>query len=267
MSKTNIDAIDFALLYRLQKEASSLEAKTAKEWDSRAWEMSKKIYDGFYNDYMENLIDLSGCDSLLDVGCGPGTFAIKLAHKVKKAHAFDFSQTMLDVVNDTAQKRDINNISTSCLDINSDWSDLPICDVVIASRCLEVKDIKAVLNKINSHAKKRAYITYKVGKSFLSNEILGVIGRSVVPKPDYIYIINVLYQMGIYAKVDFIDPKNDGYKIDTEDEFIASLTWSSSGLNQDEESKAREYYKECKKIGKEPAHRNNAWAVIYWDRN
>lgn len=266
MNKMNIDAIDFATLYTLQKAASKMEDKTSEDWDKRAWKMSEKIYDGYYNDKMEALIDLDGCDSLLDVGCGPGTFAIKLAHKVKEAHAFDFSQTMLEVVNHNAKERNITNISTSCLDINSDWSSLPVCDVVIASRCLEVRDIRSVLTKINNHAKKRAYITYKVGKSFLSDKILEVMGREIVPKPDYIYVVNVLYQMGINAKVEFIDPKNDGYVLDTEDNFISSLSWNSDGLAADEEMRARAYYQECKQKGVEPAHRNNAWAVIYWEK-
>lgn len=264
--KTNIEAIDFALLYNLQKNASSVEIKTAEDWDKRAWKFSEKIYEGFYNDKMEALINLDDCESILDVGCGPGTFAIKLAHKVANAHAFDFSSTMIEVLEHNAKKRNITNINASCLDINSNWDHLPVCDVVVASRCLEVSDIKSTLIKIDNHAKKRAYITYKVGKSFLSDEILKVIDREVVPKPDYIYILNILYSMGIYAKVDFIDPKNDGYNIDTEDDFVASLSWSGSGLNELEEAKARDYFKECKKQGIDPAHRNNAWAVIYWEK-
>lgn len=268
MNGTNFAAIDFAMLYALQKHSSSQANadKQPEDWDKRAWKMSEKIYDGYYNDKMEALIDLSGCDTLLDAGCGPGTFAIKLAHKVKNVYAFDFSKTMLEVVRHTAKERNITNISTSCVDINSDWDGVPACDVVVASRCLEAADIKPVLEKINSHAKKRVYITYKVGRSFLSDEILHVIGREIVPKPDYIYVVNILYQMGINAKVDFIDPKNDGYNISTRDEYMASLSWSGSGLNDDETKKAMAYYDECQAKGIEPAHRNNAWAVIYWDK-
>ena len=42
--------------------------------------------------------------------------------------------------------------------------------------------------------------------------ILKLLKRDVVPRPDYIYLLNTLHSMEIYAKVDFI--KTEGKKFD-----------------------------------------------------
>lgn len=267
MNKTNLDAIDFALLYALQKSSSSAnKSKSASDWDSRAWEMNEKIHEGYYNDKMDTAIELGDSETLLDVGCGPGTFALRFAPRLKHVYAFDFSPKMLEVLHHNAKERGITNITSFEQDIEREWESVPACDIVVASRCLEVENIKDVLKKLNSHAKKRVYLTFKEGRSFLSDEILEIIGREITPKPDYIYLLNILYQMGIRAKVDFIDPGNDGYKIGTLEEYLYSLTWSQNGLSDDERARASEYYIACQKDGKTPAHRNNRWALISWSK-
>ncbi len=267
MIPTNIEAIDFSLLYNLQKCASSAnKSKSAEDWDARAWEMNENIHEGYYNDRMQERIDLSGVRTLLDVGCGPGTFALRFAPHVEQVHAFDFSPKMLEVLHHNAKERGIANITTSCINLEHEWEGIPSCDVVIASRCLEVNNIASVLQKLDAHTNKRVYLTFKEGRSFLSDEILEVLGREITPKPDYIYVLNILYQMGIRAKVDFIDPGNDGYKMGTLQEYLYSLTWAQNGLSEEEEARASEYFLECQRAGKTPAHRNNRWALISWEK-
>lgn len=267
MNPANIEAIDFSLLYTLQKRASSANRrKNPEDWDKKAWEMNVNIHEGYYNDKMEEKIDLSDAETILDVGCGPGTFALRFAPKVKHAYAFDFSPKMLEVLHHNASERGVENLTSFCIDLEKEWRGVPLCDVVIASRCLEVDNIASVLQKLHHQAKKRVYLTFKEGRSFLSDEILEVMGREIIPKPDYIYLLNILYGMGIRAKVDFIDPGNDGYKMATLEEYLYSLTWAQDGLSPEEEARARAYYLECQAQGKTPAHRNNRWALISWEK-
>lgn len=228
--------------------------------------MNERIHEGLYNDYINAKVDLTDAESLLDVGCGPGTFALHFAPKLKEIYAFDFSPKMLEVLEYNAAKRGIKNLKSFCLDLEKEWVGLPRADIIIASRCLEVADVAAVLERLHAQAKRRVYLTFKEGASFLSDEILKVLGREIIPKPDYIYVVNILYQMGIKAKVDFIDPGDDGYRLGDEDSYLHSLTWSQNGLTKEEEERARAYYRDCKKEGKIPAHRNNRWALLSWEK-
>ena len=224
---SNIEAIDFSKLYSIQKRASTHKTKDKDSWNKKAKEMNNKIHNGTYNDTIEEKVKLEEVEDILDVGCGPGTFALRFAPKVKKVYAFDFSENMLDALEKNAKKLNLTNIETIQKDIEGTWENVPVCDIVLASRCLEVDDIKAALIKLDKHAKKAVYLTFKVGKSYLNEEILNVMGRDIIPKPDYIYLINVLYQLGIHAKVEFIIPTdNKCSSISTVDEYIDSISWS-----------------------------------------
>ena len=41
-------------------------------------------------------MDLEGCATILDVGCGPGLLSVPIAARVKQVHALDYSKGMLD---------------------------------------------------------------------------------------------------------------------------------------------------------------------------
>ncbi|MGD9595195.1 class I SAM-dependent methyltransferase [Wolinella succinogenes] len=265
MHPMTLDAIDFNLLYRLQKHSSTYKKKSQEEWDGKAWEINERIHEGFYNDEMERRIDLDGAQSLLDVGCGPGTFALRFAPRLKQVYALDYSPKMLEVLEHNAQKRAISNICPLCLDLEESWEGVEPCDVVIASRCLEVEDMRAVLQKLHEKAKKAVYITYKNGGSFLEVEVLEAMGRKITPKPDYIYLLNILYQMGIRASLDFISPQGEPYgTFDSFESYHRSTLWSIGEMTPQEEAGLREYYEACQKKGKTPAHKNSSWAFISW---
>ncbi|MDD4505965.1 MAG: class I SAM-dependent methyltransferase [Sulfurospirillaceae bacterium] len=265
--KSTIEAVDFNLLYTMQKFASSHKKKDVGAWDEKASQMNLKIHEGYYNDVIDARVILSSSDTLLDIGCGPGTFSLRFAPKVKEVYAFDFSPKMLEILAQNAKEKGINNISHFCCDMEGSWENVPVCDVVLASRCLEVDDLQKVLQELDTHAKKAVYVTFKVGKSYLNEEILKIIKRDIVPKPDYIYVLNTLYNMGILATVDFIFPKKCGC-IDstTEEEYIQALLWSLDGITPEEEALAREYFLTCKAQGKNPALRDNRWAFISWKK-
>lgn len=57
-------------------------------------------------------LDVKGHDTIVDLGCGVGTFAIETAEKAKLVYAIDYSQVALDVVNEIAKQRGLANITT-----------------------------------------------------------------------------------------------------------------------------------------------------------
>jgi SAM-dependent methyltransferase len=266
--KTNFDAIDFNALYKIQKKASSHKKKGVELWNEKAVDMDVKKNRGIYNKFIQDKISLSGVESLLDVGCGPGTFALYYAPLLKKVVAFDFSSKMLEKLEKNAKDKNLKNIEILNANIEGDWANIPTCDVVLASRCLEVDSLKKVLKKLNSHAKKAVYLTFKAGNSYINDEFLQIIKRDVVPRPDYIYVLNTLYQMGIFAKLDFVPKEDSEYckAPDDVDKYINSISWSLEGLSEDEEKRAREYFSDCQKKGISPVYKNNAWALIYWEK-
>lgn len=62
---------------------------------------------------------------------------------------------MLELLNENAKKSDITNIKTINKSWYDDWSDVPNADLVIASRSMEVKDMKKALIKLNDKANKK----------------------------------------------------------------------------------------------------------------
>lgn len=262
---STMEAINFGRLYSVQRTASTHKKKDKDAWDKKATDMNQKIHNGFYNDMVEKSITLDKEYTLLDVGCGPGTFSLRFSSLVKHIHAFDFSSKMLEALNENAHNKGIHNITTFIHDMETSWGNVPVCDVVLASRCLEVDDIEAVLKELDSHAKKAVYLTYKVGKSYLDEQVLDAIGRKITPKPDYIYLINVLYSMGIHADVKLINPIESACAaIANEEEYVQSVSWSLDGISDAEAKKASQFYKDCIANGKNPPLRDSRWALISW---
>jgi len=265
---SNIEAINFASLYSVQRVASTHKKKDKDTWDKKATSMNKKIHNGFYNDMIEKSICINKEDTLLDVGCGPGTFSLRFAPLVKEVNAFDFSSKMIEILEENSKKQNIKNISAFIQDMEESWDKVPTCDVVLASRCLEVDNIEAVLKELDTHAKKAVYLTYKVGKSYLDEQILEAIGRKIIPKPDYIYLINVLYNMGIYAQLQFIFPEESSSStVSSEEEYIQAISWSLDGISKEENKRASQFYKQCLLNGKTPPLRDNRWALISWKKS
>ena len=256
----NLAAIDFAALYREQKRASDFKPKTARDWDAKADGLSKNL-GGIYPANFLAAIDTTGCESLLDAGCGAGVLTLALAERFRTIYALDFSQGMLDALMQTAQERMITNITPIKHDMEGDWGAIPPADLVIASRSLEVADMKPLLTALNAHARRRVYVSYKVGGSFLGADILGAIGRTVTPKPDYIYIVNILHQMGICASVQFIESEGKGLNAADLVSFTASVEWSLGALTGDEKRRLAEFYA-VRKNRQEP---KLIWALIGWN--
>lgn len=261
----NYELIDFNELYVKQKESSSFKSKAKESWDMKAESMNKRVHKSIYNEQFLNLLNLDGIDSLLDIGCGVGNLSLRLALKLSKVYSLDYSSKMLELLNQNANEQNIKNITTINKSWYDSWNDIPNADLVIASRSMEVKDMKEALLKLNEKANKKVVISYKVGGSFVSDEILDVLQKEIVKKPDYIYIVNILYGMGINASVNFIQSEGRGTIYTSKEKFIESVSWSLGSLRDDEVCKLENYYdnlSDDKKLKEDFVY----WAIISWDK-
>ena len=259
-----IEAIDFGKMYIEHKKASTFKGKKADDWDERAESMSKKVIDSPYTAEFISKMNLDGCESILDVGCGPGTIALAVADKMKTVSGLDFSKGMLQQFVQNGQQRGVN-VNPIYKSWEDEWYDIERHDIVVASRSIEVRDLRDAIKKLNSKANKAVYVTYKAGGSFVDIDILEYIGKDIVSRPDYMYLLLILREMGIYAKLDFIDTPDGSISYDNKEVFLNSLGWSLGGLEEEHIQKAEEFYDRfiSKGLFKPKGFK---WAFVHWDK-
>ncbi|GHS88041.1 hypothetical protein FACS189487_05440 [Campylobacterota bacterium] len=267
--KNNIETIDFGALYMEQKKLSSFRQKTEGDWDKKAASMADN-FGGLYPSSFCNEIDDRECETLLDLGCAAGTIAIPLAHRFKRVFAVDFSQEMLNSLAKNCTDRKIENIVPIKCDIEGDWSEIPNADIIVASRSTEVGDMSKFIKNINDHARKRVYLSYKVGGAFLHAPILEAIGRKIYPKPDYIYLLNILYNMGIFARVKFIESEGKRFNYHNEEDYISGVESSIGKLSAIEKDRLAKYLDRLRENTIENTAENRSdekmiWALIAYN--
>jgi predicted TPR repeat methyltransferase len=143
--------------------------------------------------------------TILDIGSGPGTLSIPLSRAAKRVTAVDPSMQMLRALKDSALKSSLTNIRA----INRRWEDVCVDrdvekhDIVIASYALAMPDLQEALSKMDRAAKRAVYLYWYADG--LPNSVYSDLwprlfnGASYVHFPDYIYVVNILHRLGIYA--------------------------------------------------------------------
>ena len=259
-----IAAIDFDRLYRDHLAAASREQKSARDWDTHAAKMSRKLANSTYADQFIARMNLTGSRTLLDVGCGPGTICLPLAAGLERVTGLDFSQGMLDALAHDAAARNLNNVQALHLSWEDDWSAVPESDIVVASRSTNVQDIARALAKLHAKARQRVYLTHLVGGRFIDPTVFEAIGRKTAPLPDYIYILNILHTMGIHPCLDYVEQESRLAGTANFDEFCARVSWALGELSHDERERLRAWYQSNPGGGGATAPMR--WAFISWEK-
>lgn len=251
----------------------NLPKKNKKEsWDNIAPKFNKWMEKDDYPKKILSRIEAEPSDSVLDIGCGNGVITIPLAEKANKVTAMDISGKMLEILAKKAEESNIKNINTinqRLEDLNA--SEIGKHDVVVASRSLNgVSNIQMELEKINEIAQKYVYITlWGVDNRNFEREIANILGKESHQHPDYIYVYNMLHQMGIYANVEMLECNTRNYYSNIE-EAMERLRWRIGDLNKDDESILRDYL-EKKMIktrdGSISFTKGKAdWVMIWWKK-
>ncbi len=82
-------------------------------WNSRAEKFVRKTQHPRHRELAEDLLNRFSWDPserVLDVGSGPGSYALPLAHKVREVTALDVSSKMLEYLQDQAKAEGLSNI-------------------------------------------------------------------------------------------------------------------------------------------------------------
>jgi len=147
-------------------------------------------------------------ESVLDVGCGSGALALPLARAGHPVMGLDFSAGMLDLLRRQAAEEGLANARTVQAAWDDDWraAGVDIADVVIASRSLDVRDLRAAFEKLGAFARRRVCVTLPVD-GLLYPQILAheAVGRPRVRRGDQATAVNVLRQMGIEPEVGSLE--------------------------------------------------------------
>lgn len=261
-----IDQLDFAQMYQQHMQQAQRSRKAPEHWDKKAQQMAQTCanpQDPYLVRFRE-LIDYTDAKTLLDVGCGPGSICLNLANQFTSVIGIDYSRGMLDAAQQRAQALNIHHAQFEQLAWEDSWAHLPKVDIAVASRSTLVDDLKEALLKLNHQAKLRVYTTHTVNPTFIDEEIIRFIGREVVRLPTYIYAVNILHQMGINARVEFINSPDKG-GFDSFEAFADNVNWSLKNLTAEETEKLHQYYQQRVSAGKPIAYPSRHWAMVSWD--
>ena len=227
------------------------------------------------NDYSELFMKILNPDKkwdALDVGCGTGIISIPLAESLKSVTAIDFSEKMIEILDQQKKELGISNLNTITAGLEDDWNLAGIYphDLVVASRSIITPNLRKALEKLNSFAKKRVCISTSAGDGPFDRRLFEASGKSFAPDPDYIFVVNILHEMGIYANVSFTyNPVNRLFK-DFEEAFDVSEKIVGN-MSIEESKKLKSWLKDnlmqqengLYVISDSPPVK---WAVIWWDK-
>ncbi len=267
LGKDLIQDVDFGALYREQCRRSAFGSRTSADWDRRAERRSQGEGDGDYTLALLARMDLTGAKTALDIGCGTGNLAIPLAKRLRKVHALDFSPEMLRFLEINRKRAGVENIQVHRLSWTDSWKGVPAADVVVCSRAMSVEDLRGALEKMHRKAKLRCYLTLHAGGSYLGPDVLALLDREMEPRPDYIYAVNILYQMGVKAKVDFLRSRG-GLGYASAADFIGAVRWRVGELKKREEARLRKFFRSLptEADGKSRYRHDFEWALLSWDK-
>ncbi len=258
----NLGDIDFADRYREEVRRTKRPERTPSYWDSRAAAMGAGAFQSAYAQAFIARMDLGDCETLLDVGCGPGTIGLSVARRLRRVYGLDYSPAMLAAFSRHARDRGLTAVTPILRAWDDDWLDVPTCDVVVASRATAVPDFASAAAKLVSKARRRVYLTYPAHGRFVGDDVCRVLGRPHEPLPDYLSVVGILHHLGIHPRLDYLPDANRFAGCAGFDDFLVKAQAFVGDLSVDEVSTLRRYYEEHgERIGLEPMR----WAFIWWD--
>jgi SAM-dependent methyltransferase len=144
--------------------------------------------------------------TVLDVGSGPGRFALAVAPRARQVVAVDPSRRMLQILRRRAREAGLTNVRT----IVGSWPDVDVelADVVLCSHVLPlVADVRPFLAKLDGVARRKVFL-YLGG--FAADAIADPFwrhfhGRPRRPPPTYLDAIAVLAELGIAPDLEVVE--------------------------------------------------------------
>lgn len=255
--------------------------KMPKKDGKKMWNKIASKFDQWMktDDYPQKLVAKIHKEShytVLDLGCGNGSITLEVAKQVKEVTAVDMSKEMLNLAKNGARDKGLKNIKYVQSTVeNLKISHMGKYDVVIASRSLGgIYDLQKELKKVDELAKKYVYITiWGANSQQFEEELSQVMGTECHKHPDYIYVYNMLYQLGIYANVEMLDLESRRVYSNLEDAMercMWKLGWNTEKIKEAEKEKLKNFLQKTA-VKKEdgtlnyPSNRPD-WVLLWWKK-
>lgn len=272
-SEMTYDSLDWDHLWRNARQARAWTSSSSQEWDNRAASFATRTADYQFAEQVLAKLHVNQDMSVLDVGSGPGTLSLPLARQKARVCAVDFSEGMLSILRQRAQDEQLDSISTVQCAWEDDWQarGIQAHDMVIASRSLNVADLRAALMKIDQYSRHTAVILDRISPTPFDPDIFSAVGRPFESGPDYIYTVNMLYSMKIFPDIHTLVLPNEK-KFSSLDDAVEAYSWMLKNLTLTEEQALREYLqKHCQTSDTGQTHYSkrsvSRWAMIIWTKS
>ncbi len=269
---TNWKSLNWNRAWSEAREKRKQNQRDNSVWNRRAPSFAKHTRTSGYAKNFLRFMNPKPNWSVLDIGCGPGTLAIPLSGLVRAVTAIDFSDVMISILDKRCWEQSITNVSTRVLSWEDDWETAGVLrhDVAIASRSLGVEDLQSALIKLDRIARQRVFIASLVGDGPSDRRIFEAIGRDLDRGPDYVYVYNLLNQMGILADITFVTNGDKARTYADIDDAVKSLRWMLNDMTALEEARLRtflEHHFMKTKEGWALSYKHTVrWAVISWKK-
>jgi len=178
-------------------------------------------------------------DTVLEVGAGTGGFTLPIARRAALVSALDYAPAMLRVLAENTRRAGLGNV---CL-IEGDLEVAPLerHDVVLAANALyRVADARATLERLLAAARKRLLVVWSVGRAQrwerAARELVAP-GRYRAG-PDYIHLLDVLYDLGADAEVELVATSFSREYADEEEAVAALVSWPEPTAEERERCRA-----------------------------
>ncbi|MCF7839043.1 MAG: methyltransferase domain-containing protein [Candidatus Marinimicrobia bacterium] len=266
----DLEQLDVDALFAGRMAAGPFRAMGATQWDQRASRLrpGELVADDYTRALLQRLEpDIAASRSLLDVGCGNGNLLLALAPRLAWAGGLGFSPAMLRRLRARAAAARLRGLRTWLRAWDDDWSDLPVADIVVASRSFTTPHLTPALRKLEAHARRRVFLTYKTGPAFLPADLLRALGRHGLPgRPSYLYLLLALHKMGRWPQLEFLADHRRPTPLKNLAELRQRVTWSLGPLATPDRRALKAYYEALPRdqAGRALFHNPFHWALISW---
>jgi len=180
-------------------------ASLPKYWNSRARRCAAAmtLEAAAHDPLLKHLRRATGrASTVVDVGAGPGRFALALAPSVAQVTAVDPSAAMLGILRRQARAVGVTNVGV----VEGRWEDVDVAvhDVAFSSFVLPlVADAPRFLRKLDDSARRRVFVYLS---SFSNDAMLDPFwryfhGRQRRPAPTFVDALEVIREMGFRPEV------------------------------------------------------------------
>ncbi|KJR46631.1 Methyltransferase [Desulfosporosinus sp. I2] len=271
--------MDIDYFTRLWSEGKPAEPSGKSFWDNRADEFNKLVSQGSPDQRIRKIVQFlsqkglfTQNSSVLDIGCGPGRFAVEFAKQSTDVTGIDISDKMLDYAVKNAEAANLTNVSFKKLN----WDEVNLdeygwrkrFDLVTAINSPGIHD-QITLEKMIDASKGYCFLSNFVDRTdsvqdIIRTEILKLKGIKFYSNTIY-SIFNILWLTGYYPSITYVD--TDREHVRTVEEacvYYGTLFATENNSGDEKDHLINSYLEEISINGfvTEKVQTKTAW--IYW---